>query len=212
MFNNDDQDLNNKNFKDGEDEEESIRNKYKTSENVSSKGFKYDTNDPEDYFRKDSILHDLQRQKTINSFLNNRGVNPRSDRMIDRHNINSETIKRGKLFGADDWFGFLALTYMLYFFIVMKLYIKKSDYLEDEEKYNIYNALRDDQKEKKADTKNNIISVLEKSLAESTNLKNYEKERLRELSELMKKEDIKFKNFRNDKTVNLKEQFNESLS
>lgn len=144
--------------------------------------------------------------------MNNRGVNPRSDRMIDRHNINSETIKRGKLFGADDWLGFLALTYMIYFFIVMKLYIKKSDYLEDEEKYNIYNALRDDQKEKKADTKNNFTSVLEKSLAESTNLKNYEKERLRELSELMKKEDIKFKNFRSVKTVNLKEQFNESLS
>lgn len=144
--------------------------------------------------------------------MNNRGVNPRSDRMVDRHNINSETIKRGKLFGADDWLGFLALTYMIYFFIVMKLYIKKSDYLEDEEKYNIYNALRDDQKEKKADTKNNFTSVLEKSLAESTNLKNYEKERLRELSELMKKEDIKFKNFRSVKTVNLKEQFNESLS
>lgn len=144
--------------------------------------------------------------------MNNRGVNPRSDRMVDRHNINSETIKRGKLFGADDWLGFLALTYMIYFFIVMKLYIKKSDYLEDEEKYNIYNALRDDQKEKKADTKNNVTSVLEKSLAESTNLKNYEKERLRELSELMKKEDIKFKNFRSVKTVNLKEQFNESLS
>ncbi len=144
--------------------------------------------------------------------MNNRGVNPRSDRMVDRHNINSETIKRGKLFGADDWLGFLALTYMIYFFIVMKLYIKKSDYLEDEEKYNIYNALRDDQKEKKADTKNNVTSVLEKSLAENTNLKNYEKERLRELSELMKKEDIKFKNFRSVKTVNLKEQFNESLS
>lgn len=144
--------------------------------------------------------------------MNNRGVNPRSDRMIDRHNINSETIKRGKLFGADDWLGFLALTYMIYFFIVMKIYIKKSDYLEDEEKYNIYNALRDDHKEKKADTKNNVTSVLEKSLAESTNLKNYEKERLRELSELMKKEDMKFKNFRSVKTVNLKEQFNESLS
>lgn len=110
-----------------ESAEESIRNKYENKENVSSKGFKYDTSDPEDYFRKESILQDLKRQQTINSFLNNRGVNPRSDRMTDRHNINSETIKRGKLFGPDDWLGFLGLTYLIYFMIMIKVYMKRSD-------------------------------------------------------------------------------------
>jgi hypothetical protein len=225
---NEHEDVENENKKDNEREEnESIRDKYKKNQTntnfadnkseddnnteTSEKGFSYKKGDSEDYFKQEQAFLEAKQEEYIKEFLKNKLPNPRSEKMIDRLNLKSETIGRGKYFGADDWFSFLLVTFVIWYFLYNKSYKMSVKTFEDLRKVNIYNIFKDDSYRKDIEYKSNEKSPLESSLSKNKDFKEYEINRMKEINEMLKKENIKDFRLKEIQKVDLKAKFNQEL-
>lgn len=218
--------------KETENEEyDSIRDKYKKQqsnnnfatntkqdkeENInetSEKGFSYKKGDSEDYFKKEQAFLEAKQEEYIKQFLKNKLPNPRSEKMVDRLNLKSEIIGRGKFFGADEWPSFLLFTLLIWWFIYNKAYKGATKTFEDLRKENIYNVFRQDSyKKSEVEYKKHEKSPLEKSLSKDKDFGEYEKTRLKEINEMLKKENINDFRLMEVPKMDLKSKFNHELN
>lgn len=137
--------------------------------------------------------------------------------MIDRLGLKADTIQKGKFFGAEDYLGFFAFTYILFIILYM---VKRQSYNEavdydNIKKDNIYNIL-DTSKAKIVDVEvtyeDNEITPLEQKMRDSKDYSRYinqEKDKIKELLE--SESDLKNLNINSLPAIDLRSRFNQSL-
>lgn len=199
----------NNNFSENQENKEKEENINETSE----KGFSYKKGDSEDYFKKEQAFLEAKQEEYIKQFLKNKLPNPRSDKMVDRLNLKSEIIGRGKYFGADEWPSFLFVTFVIWWILYNKTYKSATKTFEDLRKENIYNIFRQDSyKKSEVEYKKHEKSPLEKSLSKDKEFGEYEKNRLKDIHAMLEKENIKDFRIKEVPKIDLKSKFNHELS
>jgi len=161
------------------------------------------------YFRDEQLKLDIEKQKYISKFLFGKIPVPRSSKMIDRLNLKSITIAKGKIFGPDDYFSFTILTLVLLFiFITRKSQYKKYTF-ENLENVNIYNALKPSEINKIYE--DNEISPSEMAIINSKEHKQYKDKRL--IQDIISKTQtsLVFGGINDVPKLDIRGKFNESL-
>lgn len=133
---------------------ESIREKnkrHKTSKAKEEQNFEFKHHDKNifsnfessgDYFRDEQLRLDIEKQSFVSKFLFTKIPVPRSPKMVDRLNLKSITLGKGKLFGPEDFLSFTVLTLFLLFIFFSRKDQYKTYSFENLENVNIYNALK----------------------------------------------------------------------
>jgi hypothetical protein len=181
----------------------------------ASSSFQF-TNDAEynfemsgNYFRDEQLKLDMEKQKYISKFLFAKIPVPRSSKMIDRLNLKSITIAKGKIFGPDDYFSFTILSLLIFFvFITRKSQYKKYTF-ENLENVNIYNALKPSEINKIYE--DNEISPAEMAILNSKEHKQYQDKRLRKDIISKTQTSLVFGGINDVPKLDIRGKFNESL-
>lgn len=145
---------------------------------------------------------------SINTFLFTDLPAPRSNRMLDRLNLQSVSAPKNKLLGPGEYFGFFALTagILLVLFFRSKTYSKQA--LNDADYLNIYNALKPAELSKIYE--DNQASPLETITKETKEFKEFvAKQELEKAMVAMSVQSLKPKEA--VVAVNLREQFNKEI-
>jgi hypothetical protein len=129
---------------------ESVREKRKKEKFEENFSFKYEDqmnskmnfDEAKEYFINEKIKNNLEKKEYINTFLFTQLPPPRSPRMVDRLDLNSITLGRGKVFGPQDYFGFTLLTFFLVFLVTTRYIDYKTNSFKNIENINIYNAMK----------------------------------------------------------------------
>lgn len=121
-----------------EEKFESIRNKHKKQD------FEFNMNIDEsnEMFKEQAMKLKMQKEEYINTFLFTKVPVPRSPKMVDRLDLKSVTVGKGKLFGPEDYIGFSFLTLLIAFFIISKFENYHTNSFENIQNINIYNSIK----------------------------------------------------------------------
>jgi len=206
----------------GQEEEESIRdrknpNKQAQDFNNQNKDTRSNENKDDyikvnDYFKHTQMANNMRQQDLINDFLKIKGPNPRSEKMVDRHNIRADTIEKGKLLGPDSYPTFTVIVFLIYYFILAKSKKESENNFRGVSKTSIMNVFRNDSAYKNKEYEKDVVTPLEETLSYYKNHIEYEQEKVQELNAILKKEKIGFQKLNEMPAVDLKAKFNSSLN
>jgi curved DNA-binding protein CbpA len=131
---------------------ESIREKNKKNKSHMNEG-SFTINPDEDpstsdgnkfssWVMDEKIKLNLEKQVYLKSFLFVKIPVPRSEKMIDRLNIKAVTAQKHRMFGPEDYMGFLIFTIIIGIFIISRINMYYTNSFDNLENVNIYNALK----------------------------------------------------------------------
>ncbi len=162
-----------------------------------------------DYFKDEQIKLDIEKKQYIDKFLFTAVPVPRSRKMIDRLNLKSVTLGKGKIFGPEDYLSFTFLTIVILVIFLGHNGEYKNYSFENLENVNIYNALKPSEVVKIYEE--NEISPSEQMMAKSEEHIKYKNEQLKEKINTSVKYSMSFGTVNDVPKVDIKQKFKESI-